>query len=231
MKAPHFPSLFAVLRHHAAERPHAPALRARGEDGLDYATLKARVEVMARNLALRHGVTIGHRVAYLGLSRVDQIVLLFALARLGALLAPLNHRLAQAEWRTILADCAPSLLVHDGDWRPAANDLAQGAHLACAALDSLVAPPDSPAPWPQQPSDAAVAKVRGHRKRATTTDLYGHLRGDDSAAVAAAVAASFARFARAGGRPSSVLPANIEKGVQVHVFVIDCGIDRERSRP
>ena len=38
------------------------------------------------------------------------------------------------------------------------------------------------------------------------------------------------RFARAGGRPSlSFLPTL--KGVQVHVFVIDCGIDRERSRP
>ena len=39
------------------------------------------------------------------------------------------------------------------------------------------------------PSDAAVAKVLGHRKRATTTDLYGHLRGEDSAAVADVVAA------------------------------------------
>jgi integrase len=39
------------------------------------------------------------------------------------------------------------------------------------------------------PSDAAVAKVLGHRRRATTTDLYGHLRGDDSRAVAETVAA------------------------------------------
>lgn len=42
------------------------------------------------------------------------------------------------------------------------------------------------------PSDAAVAKVLGHRKRALTTDLYGHLRADDSRAVAEAVAAQLA---------------------------------------
>lgn len=39
------------------------------------------------------------------------------------------------------------------------------------------------------PSDAAVAKVLGHRRRATTTDLYGHLRSDDSRAVAEVVSA------------------------------------------
>lgn len=42
------------------------------------------------------------------------------------------------------------------------------------------------------PSDTAVAKVLGHRKRATTTDLYAHLRADDSRAVADVVAAQLA---------------------------------------
>jgi integrase len=42
------------------------------------------------------------------------------------------------------------------------------------------------------PSDAAVAKVLGHARRATTTDLYGHLRADDSRAVADVVAAQLA---------------------------------------
>lgn len=40
------------------------------------------------------------------------------------------------------------------------------------------------------PSDAAVAKVLGHAKRATTTDLYAHLRAESSSAVAGAVVAS-----------------------------------------
>ena len=48
------------------------------------------------------------------------------------------------------------------------------------------------------------------------------------ASPAAAAGVSSVRFARAAGRPSTALPANIEKGAQVHVFVIDCTIDRDR---
>jgi integrase len=42
------------------------------------------------------------------------------------------------------------------------------------------------------PSDAAVAKVLGHARKATTVDLYGHLRAEDSRSVANAVAAQLA---------------------------------------
>ena len=38
------------------------------------------------------------------------------------------------------------------------------------------------------PSDAAVAKVLGHRRKSTTVDLYGHLRDEDFTAVTNAVA-------------------------------------------
>ncbi len=40
------------------------------------------------------------------------------------------------------------------------------------------------------PSDAAVSKVLGHRKTSTTTDLYGHLRPQDSRMVVDAYALS-----------------------------------------
>jgi integrase len=49
------------------------------------------------------------------------------------------------------------------------------------------------------PSTTPVSKVLGHRKEATTRDLYGHLRDDDSRAVADAVSAS-----RAAARANSV---------------------------
>ena len=42
------------------------------------------------------------------------------------------------------------------------------------------------------PSDAAVAKVMGHRRKATTVDLYGHLRDVDFRSVTDAVAADLA---------------------------------------
>jgi len=46
-------------------------------------------------------------VAWLGYNCPEMLVLLFALARLGAMLVPLNWRLTAAEHRTILADCDP----------------------------------------------------------------------------------------------------------------------------
>ena len=44
------------------------------------------------------------------------LVLLFALARLGAILVPLNWRLTAAEHKTILADCSPRLLFCDPEF-------------------------------------------------------------------------------------------------------------------
>jgi len=42
------------------------------------------------------------------------------------------------------------------------------------------------------PSDAAAAKVMGHRRKATTVDLYGHLRDVEFRSVTDAVAADLA---------------------------------------
>src|SRR5256886_10489853 len=51
------------------------------------------------------------------------LVLLFALARLGALLVPLNWRLTAAEHREILADCAPKFLFCDAEFEERAGKL------------------------------------------------------------------------------------------------------------
>jgi fatty-acyl-CoA synthase len=58
-------------------------------------------------------VTKGDRVAWLGYNSPDMLVLLFALARLGAILVPLNWRLAAAEHRAILDDCKPRWIAFD----------------------------------------------------------------------------------------------------------------------
>jgi fatty-acyl-CoA synthase len=57
------------------------------------------------------GVGPGDRVAHLGYNGSEQISLLFACARLGALFAPLSWRLAPPELRAMLADCRPRVLV------------------------------------------------------------------------------------------------------------------------
>jgi len=50
-------------------------------------------------------------VAWLGYNDPEMLALLFALARLGGILVPLNWRLTAAEHRSILADCKPRWLV------------------------------------------------------------------------------------------------------------------------
>ena len=65
----------------------------------------------------------GDRVAWLGYNCPEMLVLLFALARLGAILVPLNWRLTAAEHRTILADCSPKWLFCDPDFEAHAKNL------------------------------------------------------------------------------------------------------------
>ncbi len=59
------------------------------------------------------GVVRGDRVATLTLNEIAFFEILVAAARIGAIVVPLNWRLATDELRPILADCAPRLLVHD----------------------------------------------------------------------------------------------------------------------
>jgi fatty-acyl-CoA synthase len=78
-------------------------------------------------------------VAWLGANHPAQLVLLFALARIGAMLLPLNFRLAPAEWLRLLRECTPRLLVHDVDWAGAARDIAAQAGIAACPLEALEA--------------------------------------------------------------------------------------------
>lgn len=146
------PSLSSPLRlsqlpqHHAASRPDAPALRFEGTT-LTYGQLADRSARVAALLWHGWGVRPGERVAWLGLNHPQQLVLLFALARIGALLLPLNVRLAPAEWDGQLRDCRPSHLVHDANWSQQATALGARCGVAVHTLASLDAQePADPAP-------------------------------------------------------------------------------------
>ena len=60
------------------------------------------------------GISSGDRIATLTLNEVAFFEILVAAARIGAIVVPLNWRLAADELVPILADCSPRLLVHDG---------------------------------------------------------------------------------------------------------------------
>src|SRR3954453_7268818 len=99
-----------LIARHAAFTPDKPALIFAGET-LSYRTFYDRIERAAYGLQAEFGVSRGDRVAILSLNRPDYLVLLYACARLGAMLVPLNWRLAVAEQMFILSDAAPKVLV------------------------------------------------------------------------------------------------------------------------
>jgi fatty-acyl-CoA synthase len=133
-----------MLRRLAQSGPEQCALRWRDPGqpalaplALSYAQLANQSRSAARHLHSAMDIKAGDRVAWLGLNHPAQIVLLFALARLGATLVPLNHRLAPAEWAAVLADCSPRWLVHDHPFGEAAQALARDAAMPCLAADAL----------------------------------------------------------------------------------------------
>ncbi len=102
--------LCSLIDRNAAFAPNKTAIAFEGER-LSYTAFAARIERTATALKHELGVGRGDRVAILSLNRPDYLVLLYACARLGAILVPLNWRLAVAEQLFILADAGVKVLV------------------------------------------------------------------------------------------------------------------------
>ncbi|MCP3460628.1 class I adenylate-forming enzyme family protein [Bradyrhizobium sp. CCGUVB23] len=102
--------LCTLIERNAAFAPNKPAIHFEGET-LSYADLNRRIGRAARAMKNELGVNRGDRVALLSLNRPDYLVLLYACARLGAILVPLNWRLAVTEQLFILSDVGAKLLV------------------------------------------------------------------------------------------------------------------------
>jgi fatty-acyl-CoA synthase len=119
----------------------APALRFEGRV-TRYGALATETRAAAAMLAAQ-GVRRGDRVAFLGANHPAQLVLLFACARLGAMLLPMNWRLAAPELAFILADAEPRLLLATREFLPAARAL---------RADAL----DAEAGWGEAPEQAAA---------------------------------------------------------------------------
>ena len=99
-----------LIDRHAAFTPDKIAIRFAGRT-LTYAAFAARIAAAARALKSQLGIGRGDRVAILSTNHPDYLVLLYACARLGALLVPLNWRLAIPEQVFILSDVSVRALV------------------------------------------------------------------------------------------------------------------------
>jgi len=96
---------------------------------LTYAELDRRASRAANLLAQRYGVGAGDRVAVLAHNSAAFVELFFAVGKLGAVLVPLNWRLAAAELAYVLADSTPVVLVCGAGSELLVADLARSAEL------------------------------------------------------------------------------------------------------
>lgn len=118
---PAFPAYPDPIRWWGRVTPGRLALVERRRDQrLTYAELDALVDAWGDVLAM-HGVGRGDRVATLAGTRVAQVALLHACARLGAALVPLNWRLAAPELARLVGNARPALMVGEGRFRALAE--------------------------------------------------------------------------------------------------------------
>lgn len=115
---------------------------------LTYADLDDRANRLARWLQ-DHGVEAGDRVGLLAYNGPEFFELEFAVGKIGAVMVPLNWRLAQPELEYILGDCAPKVLIHDTGFA----DMCRALLDVSGIPTGLVIDSDSP----DNPYDAAIA--------------------------------------------------------------------------
>lgn len=97
------------IEKHAAFSPDCEAIRFAG-DSICYRSFAGDIEKAGRKL-VSLGVERGDVVAYLGLNSPQSLALLFACGRLGAMMSPLNWRLAASEHERMLRNCRPRVVV------------------------------------------------------------------------------------------------------------------------
>src|SRR5262245_19991329 len=114
--------LSGFIDRNAAFTPDKLAIRG-GDSALSYAELAQRIVAVARALKSQLGLERGDRIAILATNQPDYLVLLYACARLGAMLVPLNWRLAGPEQLFILRDAAVKAVIVEEAFAPLVEPL------------------------------------------------------------------------------------------------------------
>jgi len=109
-------SLLHMLEEAVAENPGGEAVVC-GDARWSWKEVDARTAMVAGALAAR-GVAVGERVALLLGNRVEFVLSLYAILRLGAIAVPLSTRYQTPEIAFALNDCGATLLIHEADLAP-----------------------------------------------------------------------------------------------------------------
>ena len=135
-------------------RPEATAIiDVQTDRRLSWRALDERARRLAGHLQAS-GVEKGDRVAILSPNSPEFFELQFAGGKMGAVMVPLNWRLALPELEYILGDCAPKLLIHDTSFAETAAALAE----RCGVPAILEIDVDDPASAYEQALAAASDK-------------------------------------------------------------------------
>ncbi len=115
---------FAVLEHHASRAPDRP-LCTYGSEVVTYGGMLARATSLAAGLHGR-GVGVGDVVGVLSYNRTEFLEAMFAANYLGAILMPINWRLAAPEVGYILEHSGAKVLIADDPLTTLADDAMAG---------------------------------------------------------------------------------------------------------
>ena len=91
---------------------------------LTWTMLDDRVGRLAQFLFDSHGIRKGARIVVLAENDIRVLILQFACMRLGAIMVPLNWRLAPVELAALGQDADPAMVIHDDAWAEAADHIA-----------------------------------------------------------------------------------------------------------
>ena len=106
----------------AVTYPDGPFLKEEEERSFTNREFNERVNRMAHALAA-WGVGRGERIAVLMTNTSEFLEIFFACAKTGAIMVPVNFRLAVPELAYILKDCAPRVLVYSADFAAKVGEL------------------------------------------------------------------------------------------------------------
>ena len=138
---------FDWVAHRASALPRHPAVEF-GAEVWSFAELDHRVSAFAQEL-LGAGVRPGDRVGLLAGNSAHYVAAVFGTARAGAIVAPLNWRLAAGELAWQLNRIGTRLLLHDQAFASAASEIARAAGIPAMSIaggaDGAVS---GPCEWP-----------------------------------------------------------------------------------
>ncbi len=139
-------NLAQSVRRQASFDPDRVAIRFETDKPITYQALDHWVDNLAHQLRDQFDIRHGDRVAWLGYNHPAMIATLYACARLGAALVPVNWRLSNEEISFIIENCAPKLLVYGEDFKDAAIGTGQ-ENCEIRPLQDLTRKTDSAKPF------------------------------------------------------------------------------------